>query len=338
MADVKLSIDNIRFEDGKLWKPRYDNLIDYSRAPRGFQFEPAFTLCSAAKGEAAEVQAVLTIAPAENAAFDVLPDGRVRWMLLSNPYPGADVEVTVLDNPRECRTCLVTWKRTGAPLAALRICCRYTEGGPAAYSDPWAWSVVEGGVYLVILDPGEALPSPAQAVKEAGSGSAGKVRLLGIDEHHRPVYDLFAGKVPAERVPAELMAEPAFRAPHGARLDFKIGLDLPDTYADVRFKVGADGQAELFYAVPGTRPPSLEGATVGPERKVCTIEWRRPLLEKCTTGQAAAMTDPCRQWSTSNFYAELGFANQVIRVDPTVIEPPACDASGVCGPPRSEDE
>ena len=94
----------------------------------------------------------------------------------------------------------------------------------------------------------------------------------------------------------------------------------------------------MLYAVPATRPPSLAGAPVGVDGQKCTVQWRRPLLDTCTTGATEATTDPCRQGCTSNFYAKLmNSSNQELRIDPTVIEPPACDASGVCGPPRGTD-
>jgi hypothetical protein len=328
MVDIKLSICNIRFEEGKLWKPRYQSLIDYSRAPQGFQLEPAFTLRSAARDETAAVEVVFQILPEEKVVFDVLPDGCVRWNLLADdPLQKPFVEVTVLD--AEHRTCQVRWARTTARLTALRIRCRHLQGKLAADTIEGAWSLIEGGVYLVIIDPGDALPDPDPAQKEMGAPSSQTVQLLGIDEHHRPVYDMFCGQVPPE-----LVREPAFRAAHGESLDFRIALDLPERYADTRFKADDDDQAEMFYAVPfDTKPASLSGAPVDPERKECTVQWRRPGL-KCTPESAEV---GCHQWNVANFYAELGFANQVVRVDPTVIEPPACDAGGVCGPPRSMD-
>lgn len=334
MAEIKVRIDDVRFEKGKLWRPRYEKLIDYSHAPKGFQFEPAFLLQSARKGEEAEVRVIFSIPSTENVAFDVLPDGSVRWKLLSDP---ASVEVSVLDAP-ENRVCQVVWRRTGARLAALQICCRHTEGGPRAYTDEWAWTVVDGGICLVIIDPGEDLPKLVPAQNAASPlFDQRTIRFLGIDQHSRPVYDLFMEG--AKDIPPDLIPEPAFRAVHGQSLDFPIALDLPDFYGDARFEAGPDGQADMLYSVPATRPASLAGAPVNPGGDKCTIQWRRPFLEKCATGVTEATTNPCRQGSTSNFYAKLrNGANAELRVDPTVIEPPACDASGVCGPPRSADE
>jgi len=337
MAEIMMRIDDVRFEDGKLWRPRYEKLIDYTRAPRSFQFEPAFMLQSAKRGEEAEVRVIFSLLSSENVAFDVLPDGSVRWKLLSDPFLQAALEVSVLDAP-ENRVCQVLWRRTGAPLTALQICCRHTEGGPKAYTDEWAWTVVDGGICLVVIDPGEDLPKlvPAQNVVSPIFDQR-TIRFLGIDQHSRPVYDLFVKG--GEDIPPDLVPEPAFRVVHGQDFDFPIALDLPALYADARFEADAGGQADMLYVVPTARPASLAGVPVSSEGDKCTIQWRRPPLEKCMTGVPEATTDPCRQWSTSNFYAKLrNGANQELRVDPTVIEPPACDASGVCGPPRSADE
>jgi hypothetical protein len=306
---IRMSLCNIRFEEGKLWKPRYDSLINYSCAPQGFQFEPAFMLRSAEEG--VEVEVVFQILPTERAVFDVV-DGSVRWDLIDPPKAAVPVSVDVSVLDQEHRVCRVRWTRTGAPLTALRIRCRSLLEEPG----DWAWSIVEGGVYLVILDPGEVLPGPLPQQK-AGEPWDQTVRLLGIDEHQRPVYDLFCGNVPPELVP-----EPAFRAAHGESLDLKIALDLPELYADVRFEADEEGQANMLYAVPPEKPPFLNGVPVGSDGKDCRIQWCRP-------------AEPgCYDWRISNFYAEVGFANGKILVDPTVIEPPACDASGVCGPPR----
>jgi hypothetical protein len=322
---IKVSICNIRFEEGKLWQPRYDSLINYSHAPKGFQFEPSFTLCTAKEGEPAEVEVLFAILPTENVVFDVL-NGAVRWEPVSGRIDPSAVAVAVVD--KEHQVCRVTWRRDGTFLTALRICCRHKDAPPP--QDDSAWSLIEGGVYLVIIDPGQELPKLPPAQKDAGEPRRQRVRLLGIDEHCRPVYDLFCGNVPPE-----LLAEPAFRAGHGESLDLSVALDLPKSYEGAQFKTDDQGQASIFFAVPlDTRPPSLMDATVGEEGKECTFQWKR--RKHVPASQTVGSS---YQWSISNFYAELRLGNTYgdnkVLVDPTVIEPPACDAgSGVCGPPR----
>jgi hypothetical protein len=208
----------------------------------------------------------------------------------------------------------VVWKRS-APVTALHVACRPTGGWPPD-PDPLTW--VEGGVYLVIIDPGGVPPAPDPAVKEAGEPVPGTVRLLGIDEHHRPVYDLFH-----DVVPPELVLEPAFRAGHGERLNLRLALDLPNQYAAARLRVDADGQAEPTFSPSGMEPRSLVGIPAEADHKTCTVQWNRSADMR--TGEMISF----------NLLVDDGPVNKAIRLDPTVIEPPACDANGVCSPPRN---
>ncbi|MES1240736.1 MAG: hypothetical protein ABUT39_03875 [Acidobacteriota bacterium] len=306
---VRLDINDIRFEDGKLWQPRYESLIDYSCAPAGFQFEPAFLAYTEQ-----EVEVVFRIADSENAVFDVQNDGTVRWGLLPVAGPAVSVKVSVEVDGSDPRSCRVIWKPSGATLTALHIACRPAEG-----RIPDAVTLIEGGVYLVIIEPRESLPPSPQAVNKGGAPRAGTVRFLGIDEHNRPVYDLFRNVAPLE-----LVLEPALRAGHGERVGLRLALDLVPPYAGSRFKVGTDGQAEMIFNPPAERPACLVDTPAEEDHKACSIRWDRPGM---TEGK------------TSNFYAVLEHvpANVEIRIDPTVIEPPACDPSGVCSPPRNGD-
>lgn len=309
VSPIMLEIDNIRFEGGKLWRPRYESLIDYSYAPEDIQFEPAFLVYSTDPDQ--EIEVVFRLADSENAIFDVLPGG-VRCQLLAGSASAVSVKV---DDP-DFRSCQVVWKRSGAPLTTLHIACRPAGGWPLV---PDALTWVEGGVYLVIMDPGDpgdVLPAPDPAVKEAGDPVPGTVRLLGIDEYHQPVYDLFV----RDAAPPELGMEPAFRAGHGERLNLRLALDLPDAFAGARLRVDADGQAEATFSPVGMELRSLVGIPAEDDYKACTVQWNRSA--DMETGETISF----------NLLVDGG---PVSSLDPTVIEPPACDANGVCSPPRN---
>ena len=306
VSPITLEIDNIRFEGGNLWQPRYESLIDYSYAPEDIQFEPAFLVHS--KDPDQEIEVVFRLADPE-AEFDVR-NNTVRWQLLAGSESAISIKVDDLD----FRFCRVVWKRSGPPLTTLHIACRPTGGGPL---DALTW--VEGGVYLVIMDPGDSgdvLPAPDPAVKEAGDPVPRTVRLLGIDEYHQPVYDLFF----RDATPPELGMEPAFRAGHGERLNLRLALDLPAPYAGARLRVDADGKAEADFSPLGMVPRSLMGIPAEDDHKACTVQWNRS--SEMETGEMASF----------NLLIDGG---PVSSLDPTVIEPPACDANGVCSPPRN---
>lgn len=339
-TSLSLTLDPVRFEGGRLWKARYPSLID-DNFPRKFQFEPAFQVCSEAPDQ--EVEVVFRIADEENAVFETLLGGEVSWQLLVPPNPetpAPDVSVTLWDG--DLRRCRVLWRRSGAPLSALRISCRHAEGGPPPDTDEWALTRVEGGVYLAIIDRGTTCIDHEPVRNPAGTRESGRVRVVGL-ANGRPVYDLFREDF---SVPPEISLEPAFRMSHGEHRDFRLALDLPEPYAGVRFKTSPDGQVEMTHAVPIWKPGELLGTPASEDGCLCTIEWRRDALLSCVSHTPDAHTDTCGQGRTANLYAQLDpgppgalrpelaavIANA--SVDPTVIEPPACDASGVCTKPR----
>ena len=321
---IRLDINNISFKEGKLWQPRYETLIDYSHVPEGFQFEPAFEVVS--KESDQEIQVVFRIADTENVEFD--PDGKWDYLALAGT---PQVSVTLL-SPRSCQ---VDWTRSGdqSSLMSLRIACRHPGVEPTDALDR-----IEGGVYLVIIDPGPSSTDPVQApprsnlVGAAAPGGApvpagglpagippkaGTIRLLKFDEHSRPVYNLFCGDVPRE-----LVQEPAFRVAHEQQFDLTIALDPPEAH----FQVDAEGKPVLSFFIPGTFHVSLVGTTVDTNRKACTIQWHRPIKQ----------SNEDRTKGTTIFNLNLDPVNgRPVKIDPTVIEPPACDANGVCSPPRN---
>ena len=174
-----VKIQGIYFEEGKLWKPRYPSLIDYDFAPDGFQFEPAFRAARQRKSRSGFRSP--RISPS-------CSPQRTMARRIGSLAPLTENAVEVAAEPGR-KLCRVVWNRDkSGPIASLRIVCRHLLGGPE--SDEGALDLVEGGVYLTIINSRDvSTPGPAQ--KEAGAPVAGTIRLLGIDEHHRPVYDLF---------------------------------------------------------------------------------------------------------------------------------------------------
>jgi hypothetical protein len=330
---LTLSLDDVDFAAGQLWRARYPTLIRHEvHDAADLQFEPAFRVHSAEPDQEVEVVFRLARLADEDVEFATGPDGAVDWQLLvpANAWPAPDVTVT-LSAGSQRKECRVLWRRSGAPLTALLIRCRHVHGGPQPGSDAWAWTQVEGGVYLALIDRGDIPPAPPEAAQTpAGSPLAGTVRVLGIDEHGRPVYDLFREDF---SVPVGLALEPAFRAAPGERPELRLRLDLPPIFKDVRFQVDDAGEIEMAFAVPATRPAHFVGSPG--EDLACTLLWSRVPLGQETE-------DSSRQGRTANLYAMLdlgalrGALGEAIEkgVDPTVIEPPACDASGVCSPPR----
>jgi hypothetical protein len=329
---LTLSLDQVDFAAGQLWRARYPTLIRHEvHDAAGLQLEPAFRVRSAAPDQ--EVEVVFRLA-GDDVEFAASPLGAVDWQLLvpANDWPAPDVTVTLSaeGHRKECR---VLWRRSGAPLTALLIRCRHVHGGPQPGSDAWKWTRVEGGVYLALVDRGDVPPvppvPPEPAQTPAGLPVAGTVRVLGVDEHGRPVYDLFREDF---SLPAGLALEPAFRAAPGEQPELRLRLDLPAIFQDVRFQVDDAGEVEMAFAIPAARPAHFVGSPGG--ELACTLLWSRALLEE-GAGDS-------RQGRTANLYAMLDFgalrgalADAIEKgVDPTVIEPPACDASGVCSPPR----
>lgn len=344
MAEPSLSLtfDPVRFHQGKLWKARYPSLFDAH--PRGFQFEPAFQVCSEKPEQ--EVEVFFRIADDEDAVFEMLLGGGVSWQLLVPPNaetPAPGVTVTLWEeNPRTCR---VLWRRSGAPLTALRIACRHAEGGPPPDTDAWALTRVEGGVYLTVIDRGTTCIDHEPVRNPAGTRNRERVRVVGLDQG-RPVYDLFQKDF---SVPPEISLEPAFRIGHGEHRNFPLELDLPEPYAGARFKTAPDGQVETTHAVPGWKPGELLGTPASEDGRLCTVEWSRDALLFCQSHTPDAHTEACNQGRTACFYAQLADPRGTLppelaavianaSVDPTVIQPPACDASGVCSPPRERED
>lgn len=321
----------VQFQEGHLWKPRYPSLIreDHALVSK-FQFEPAFQVYSGNPDQ--QVEVVFEIAT-ENVVF--APSGLpVRWQSLVPENPGPDVEVELVDgNPKVCR---VRWTRTSpvTRLVALRIACEPLLGTPdqppAADDDATALTQVEGGVYLAIIDRGVVLHRfPSPLLNPAPSTVLGeRVRVVGIDARSRPVYDLFT----ATNLPEVLVPELAFRAAHGESLSLPIALDLPNH--NIQFKVEENDQVAMEYVFPTVRPEELEETPATEDYRLCTLKWRvPPCITTCTQGKAAslnALLDP------EPLDEPLKTAITWVRIDPTVIEPPPCDASGVCTNPRDQ--
>jgi hypothetical protein len=330
----------VRFQEGKLWKARYPSLIRYDSLGPELQFEPAFQVFS--DDHYQQVEVLFSIDENENAGFSVA-GGEVSWQSLvpNNPAPLVEVGLVDEENPKVCR---VLWTRSGVPLVALRIACEPLFGQPASDQDAVALTRVEGGVYLAIIDPGEVLHRFPEPVLPSGSPpEPGRVRVVGIDARSRPVYDLFT----ATDLPEELAPELAFRAAHGESPVLPILLDLHDH--DIRYKVVENDQVAMEYVFPTERPAGLDGTPASEENRLCTLRWKVPPFTVTDSvggsedgmrrslgsgGRVASMNallDPGRLSDP-----HLREATAQVRIDPTVIEPPACDAGGVCTRPRDQ--
>lgn len=346
MAEPSALQIDVEFADHDLWRPRYPSLINSVFYDPGFlplQIEPAFQVCSGDPLQ--EVKVFFEIPESENVVFKAAESGGlVTWQSLvpsTQPGPAPFVEVTLCDG--DLRRCCVEWRRSGeipatAHVTALRIVCEHVLGGPPRDSDDWALTRVEGGAYLVIIDRGKEHPFPEPA-EQSAEPVQGRVQILGFDASSRPVYDLFRKDF---SLPEGLALELAFRAGHGEQIEFDLALKLPDDpYGDVRFKTDASGEVEMSYAVPDWKPEELSGCRAGEDGRLCRMQWKRapldfcpldPFSEVCSQGRTADLSmklDPGRLRGTP-----LGDALSMVQVDPTVIDPPACDASGVCTKPR----
>jgi hypothetical protein len=324
----------VQFKDGQLWRARYPSLIRDDLVPE-LQFEPAFQVFS--DDPCQQVEVLFQIVDDEDAAFAAV-GGEVSWQSLVPDNPAPCVEVELVNGNKEC---LVRWTRSDAGLTALRIVCqplvRRPDQWAASDRDAEALTQVEGGVYLTIIDRRDAQSSLAPLRNPAPPGKPGRVRVVGIDLHSRPVYDLF---FEGSGIPHGLSPEPAFRAGHGESLEFHLALDLPEgPFADVCFKT-EDSEVAWTYVVPSERPDSLVGSPAAEENRLCKLQWR---ASPCTAGTSGTA---CTRGRVASLYAQLDaerHRDSLLRaaiasfsVDPTVIEPPACDASGVCTKPRDQ--
>ncbi len=364
--EVKIVLDRITFEDGKLWKPRYPSLIQYDRM-RGIQVEPALLIRTK---DPLEVRVIFEIEKGQGVTFVKEEGNRVKCRSLDRPL---DQEVPGLEARWENETsCTLIWNQAAAnkhaqerfqdgnrsqEMTVLRLYC---QGGyqPA---DKWeeAVSAVEGGLYLAILySPragGRSLevqltrpdfpPLPRAAVQP-------EVHISDIDLHGRPVCNLFRPHF--ENGPfldQDVELEVAFRAREGESVEMDLSLDVPDL--GLRWK-NLGGEAEVIpFSSQGDRPWQLQSAKLLGDGKTCRIHW---LQQTCRSNDRPEESEaaPCDRTvgRVHSFLLKVDTSDEDVQeelrrrfnlvnldrviarmaVDPTVIEPATCTPEGVCIP------
>lgn len=330
-------ITDITFDEGKLWKPRYGSLFAYAPEIEAFQFEPAFQI----------------IAPPGDLEIEILFEIRADqavWFREDEENPGS-VRCRAIDEPKNAnvaglvsaafegeRRCRLLWNRSALEknVTTVRVFCQGEAGIP---EDPVTH--VEGGLYLSLINrpkKGEIF----EAASQTSLRKAWTIKVIGVDKHGRPVYDLF---LPAsEDIPATLELEPAFRCREGDEHQFKIELDLPSPYSVLVFETEAPGKAKVY----PKRPQKLTQADTHPGDKICELTWKQGKDRfLCKTGEPISTTPLCAQGATESFFfktkieAGLNIPKLVRRlseeldIDPTVIQPPVC-YDGVCIPPPND--
>jgi hypothetical protein len=323
---ICLEIKDITFAEGKLWRPRYGSLIDYSRAPEGLQIEPAFQIVSDQEG--LEIEVVLEIRSDQGVTFE-LEGKRVKCRLIDapdTPVPPGLVSAALDGSPERCR---LRWNRTlgNGKLKVLRVFCQ-----PVPEDDVFA--KVEGGLYLAIIDR----PRKPVRVQEARTSApaASAIQVVGIDRSGRPLYDLF--KPEPSGIDSRLELEPAFRAWEEVPASFDITLNLPAPYSGLRFETEAPGKVKVYPHHPPSRPAHLESAAAADDGKTCRIAWRKstgPCLpgtkkKRCFLGDPASFHFKLMDRGGTG---ELAALVEALDIDPTVIHPAPCTADGVCMPP-----
>ena len=342
-----LTFDQIYFEDGLLWKPRYPSLIDYSVAPASLQIDPGFQILSGAVGLTVELNFGLD----PNGPFEFVDaaDGRVKvW---SFDFPGNDQPAGVVENQLlDAKTCRLAWKPAAAhreeesrrfpgarrDLTVLRIFCR----NPSEPSED-ACAAVLGGLYVAIVNK----PKPKLSMKPIrGSDplpvNSNTIYVTEIDERGRPKYNIF--RLDPAGVPAELELEPAFRALEDETLELDLTLALPP---NLRFR-SRDGEV-LVSSLNTYRPLQLQRNDASADARTCHIRWHQGTGRSvCVVGSPEAGKGFCNEGKATAFFFRLEAAGNLdpdqaagvaqLDIDPTVIQPPKCipaEPEPICLPP-----
>jgi hypothetical protein len=345
-----LDLKDITFDHGHLWMPSYPSLINYNRSPEDFRIEPAVQLLDP------DLTYEISLKLGEGDSF-FLSEGAgttVKCRAIDKPgdaaIPGLVERVRIA--PKECRL-VIDPRQAKAKMIVLRIFCGKQQM-PADHTPEWKYTMIEGGVYVALLfHPKTPRPLPP-AVTEKHHRLPATIRVLGIDRHCRPVYDLFLPQA-SQKTPRQVELEPCFRA----RLGHKVNLSMAIHIKGLEFV--ADSQDETRVAVspfhPGRVHPHLRyrhfGARGGQK---CMIQWSRAESLDPKLGEMASFAFRVKianglsvqEWLDRQDLAEGERAawenalddDGVLRdfdVDPTVIGPPNCfiDSMGneVCLPP-----
>jgi hypothetical protein len=301
-----IRITGITFENGDLSKVRYPTLIDYDRAPGGVRFEPGFQILSPGRH-----QFILQLEPGFEFTQELVSLNADSQIL------GLEVDWS------EPSTCLLTLDGVTGKVAVLRFPCRPSPSGLILSPE----EIVYGGAYLALINREETLSASNQNVVAApGDPEPQTIKLLGLDLHGRPVYDLFQQDA-LPGVPSDLGLEPTIRVYRTEAVSFSLKIA---TIPDFKFKELPDQQVQIQPFEPSVRPPELKNASGADEGRRCNLFW-----------EAASGTEG----SVSTFYLDvwqpagpgrghpgMGHSRKmrrIVQVDPTVIQPPSC-SGGIC--------
>lgn len=342
---IELHFGAISFqrEAGKiqLWEPRYNSLFDYGVTPENLRLDPGFQIL-AKEPTALWIRMTFEIEDEEVRFADAGKGLRCFSIeapgVLGEAVPGI---VKVDWDPSNPKRCVVTWQQSladeaereahGDPsrrrnVTVLRIACAAT--GPEA--DP-VRNKVEGGVYVAIINK----PRYSKGIDPiAGRKGQGKrIEIIGIDEHARPVYNIFKADV---AVDPRLELEPAFRAIEGENLPVKIALRL-DPVREFETTTPEGKEVVVLNHSPAVRSLQLRRTDAEDNATVCSLEWcQQTARNVCREGSPDATLCNCTQGSVASFFMRLKPLDgndelAAVDIDPTVIQPPVC-YDGVCIP------
>ena len=332
---IELDFGAIRFQRDdaggiQLWEPRYDSLFDYGVTPDNIRFDPGFQIL--VDDAALLIKMKLEIQD-EGARFADEGQGLQCFSIEAPGVLGKDVPgiFEVEWDPGNPRVCAVTWQQSLADqdrrrdVTVLRIACAATE--PEA--DP-VRSKVEGGVYVAIINK----PRESASIEPLSGRKSNqkRIEIVGIDEHARPIYNVFKT---GTAVDPRLELEPAFRAIEGERLQVNIALCLDPVH---EFETTPDGrEVAVLHHSPAVRSPQLRRTDAEEGATVCSVEWSQQTARNvCRVDLPDAKLSNCTQGFVASFFLRLkslkGEARLPVDIDPTVIQPPVCNGD-VCIPP-----
>ena len=345
-AGYDLAITRITFRDGDLCQALYPTIFDYFRAPQRARFEPGVQILQPGN----QLRFLFQLEAGQG--VELLPDGNGGPVVQSvtDPYsdqPIAGLTAVLLDPV----TCELTWDQEEANRAhgglvkvtALRLVCRLLDREP---TNP---ELVDGGLYLAIVNrPEEA--GPDLGIGDPGGPEPETIKMLGSDVFGRPVYDLFLPEAQA-LLPSCLGLEPTICVREHERADVAIQIATRPGI-DLRFDraTGNPEEVRVHGFEPRGWPAQLRSAKREAAGKRCQLLWIEETgRHGCKIGSSEQTNNYCLTGLITTFYVEAylndGFfllfleAGEVemwrkrgirMQLDPTVIQPPSCTASGIC--------
>ncbi|HEX6898924.1 MAG TPA: hypothetical protein VF789_04390 [Thermoanaerobaculia bacterium] len=351
-----LTLTNIDFgKEGKIkrmYLPRYESLIDYSRAPAGVQFEPAIQILSE---PAKDITIEFKLKEGEPFKFRQV-NKKVVCLSVDDYRPLSGVSCEPLSDTH-CKLALPKAQIMSRKVLALYIPCERTDE-----VQPSDKEKVEGGLYFALVKRSQQSEEDIEG-EDPGAAEPSTIKILRIKKG-RVVYDLFKPQSSALDNTYEL--EPAFRASEGTSTQFKLRLTLkhqgPGWY---KFKSDDHSkEAKVFGHNPEERPAQLRSTKLQSSSNVCEIKWCQETgRSQCKVGGDAELCYCQHGWATSfnlqavlltphslrelekclalGDFQKIGKILEEVRVvgeiDPTVIQPPVCtigaDGKEVCTPP-----